>query len=135
MGTTVVSGSGTAVVVETGIHTYLSSLAKTIGKTRVRTSFDKAVNSVTALLLRFMLIMAPLVFLINGIVKHNWVEAFTFALSVAVGLAPEMLPVIVTANLAKGAIAMSDKKVIVKNIDAIQDFGSMNILCTLRPLW
>jgi P-type Mg2+ transporter len=130
MGTTVVSGSGTAVVVETGIHTYLSSLAKTIGGTRVRTSFDKAVNSVTALLLRFMLIMAPLVFLINGIVKHNWVEAFTFALSVAVGLAPEMLPVIVTANLAKGAIAMSDKKVIVKNIDAIQDFGSMNILCT-----
>jgi P-type Mg2+ transporter len=130
MGTTVVSGSGTAVVAETGRHTYLASLAKTIGSTRVRTSFDKAVNSVTTLLLRFMLIMAPLVFLINGIVKHNWVEAFTFALSVAVGLAPEMLPVIVTANLAKGAIAMSDKKVIVKNIDAIQDFGSMNILCT-----
>jgi P-type Mg2+ transporter len=130
MGTTVVSGSGTAVVAETGSHTYLASLAKTLGGTRVRTSFDKAVNSVTTLLLRFMLIMAPLVFLINGIVKHNWVEAFTFALSVAVGLAPEMLPVIVTANLAKGAIAMSDKKVIVKNIDAIQDFGSMNILCT-----
>jgi P-type Mg2+ transporter len=130
MGTTVVSGSGTAVIAETGNHTYLASLAKTLGGTRVRTSFDKAVNSVTRLLLRFMLIMAPLVFLINGIVKHNWVEAFTFALSVAVGLAPEMLPVIVTANLAKGAIAMSDKKVIVKNIDAIQDFGSMNILCT-----
>jgi P-type Mg2+ transporter len=130
MGTTVVSGSGTAVVAETGSHTYLASLAETIGGTRVRTSFDKAVNSVTKLLLRFMLIMAPLVFLINGIVKHNWVEAFTFALSVAVGLAPEMLPVIVTANLAKGAIAMSEKKVIVKNIDAIQDFGSMNILCT-----
>jgi P-type Mg2+ transporter len=130
MGTTVVSGSGTAVVAETGSHTYLASLAKTLGETRVRTSFDKAVNSVTTLLLRFMLVMAPLVFLINGIVKHNWVEAFTFALSVAVGLAPEMLPVIVTANLAKGAIAMSDKKVIVKNIDAIQDFGSMNILCT-----
>jgi P-type Mg2+ transporter len=130
MGTTVVSGSGTAVVAETGSHTYLASLAKTLGGNRVRTSFDKAVNSVTKLLLRFMLIMAPLVFLINGIVKHNWVEAFTFALSVAVGLAPEMLPVIVTANLAKGAIAMSDKKVIVKNIDAIQDFGSMNILCT-----
>jgi P-type Mg2+ transporter len=130
MGTTVFSGSGTAVVAETGSHTYLASLAKTLGGNRVRTSFDKAVNSVTTLLLRFMLIMAPLVFLINGIVKHNWVEAFTFALSVAVGLAPEMLPVIVTANLAKGAIAMSDKKVIVKNIDAIQDFGSMNVLCT-----
>ena len=130
MGTSVVSGSGTAVVAQTGSHTYLASLAKTVSGRKPRTSFDKGVNGVTMLLLRFMMIMAPLVFLINGIFKHNWVEAFTFALSVAVGLAPEMLPVIVTANLAKGAITMSDKKVIVKNIDAIQDFGSMNILCT-----
>ncbi|WP_009632065.1 magnesium-translocating P-type ATPase [Synechocystis sp. PCC 7509] len=130
MGTTVVSGSGTAVVAETGSHTYLASLAKTLSDRKPRTSFDKGVNGVTILLVRFMLIMAPLVFLINGVVKGNWIEAFTFALSVAVGLAPEMLPVIVTANLAKGAIAMSNKKVIVKNIDAIQDFGSMNILCT-----
>ncbi len=130
MGTAVVSGSGTAVVIETGSHTYLASLAKTISGRKPRTSFDKGVNGVTMLLLRFMLVMAPLVFVINGIFKKNWVEAFTFALSVAVGLAPEMLPVIVTANLAKGAIAMSEKKVIVKNIDAIQDFGSMNILCT-----
>jgi Mg2+-importing ATPase len=130
MGTTVVSGSGTAVVVESGSHTYLASLAKTVSGRKPRTSFDKGVNGVTMLLLRFMLVMAPLVFLINGTIKGNWVEAFTFSLSVAVGLAPEMLPVIVTANLAKGAIAMSDKKVIVKNIDAIQDFGSMNILCT-----
>jgi len=130
MGTSVVSGSGTAVVAKTGNQTYLASLAKTLGGRKARTSFDKGVNGVTLLLLRFMLIMAPLVFLLNGILKHNWVEAFTFALSVAVGLAPEMLPVIVTANLAKGAIAMSEKKVIVKNIDAIQDFGSMNILCT-----
>ncbi len=130
MGTSVVSGSGTAVVAETGKRTYLASLAKTLGGRKARTSFDRGINGVTMLLLRFMLIMAPLVFLINGILKHNWVEAFTFGLSVAVGLAPEMLPVIVTANLAKGAIAMSEKKVIVKNIDAIQDFGSMNILCT-----
>jgi Mg2+-importing ATPase len=130
MGTTVVSGSGTAVVAETGSRTYLASLAKTISGRKPRTSFDKGVNGVTMLLMRFMLVMAPLVFVINGIFKKNWVEAFTFALSVAVGLAPEMLPVIVTANLAKGAIAMSNKKVIVKNIDAIQDFGSMNILCT-----
>jgi len=130
MGTTVVSGCGTAVVAETGSHTYLASLAKTVSGRKQRTSFDKGVNGVTMLLLRFMLIMAPLVFVINGVVKGNWVEAFTFGLSVAVGLAPEMLPVIVTANLAKGAIAMSNKKVIVKNIDAIQDFGSMNILCT-----
>jgi len=130
MGTTVVSGCGTAVVAETGSHTYLASLAKTVSGRKPRTSFDKGVNGVTMLLLRFMMIMAPLVFVINGVVKGNWIEAFTFALSVAVGLAPEMLPVIVTANLAKGAIAMSNKKVIVKNIDAIQDFGSMNILCT-----
>ena len=130
MGTAVVSGSGTAVVAETGSHTYLASLAKTVGGRRIRTSFNKGVNGVTVLLLKFMLVMAPLVFVINGVSKGNWVEAFTFGLSVAVGLAPEMLPVIVTANLAKGAIAMSDKKVIVKNIDAIQDFGSMNILCT-----
>jgi len=130
MGTSVVSGSGTAVVAETGSHTYLASLAKTVSGRRARTSFDKGVNGVTMLLLRFMLIMAPLVFLINGVLKGNWIEAFTFGLSVAVGLAPEMLPVIVTANLAKGAITMSNKKVIVKNIDAIQDFGSMNILCT-----
>jgi Mg2+-importing ATPase len=130
MGTTVVSGSGTAVVAETGSHTYLASLAKTVSGRKARTSFDKGVNGVTMLLLRFMLVMAPLVFVINGVVKGNWIEAFTFALSVAVGLAPEMLPVIVTANLAKGAITMSNKKVIVKNIDAIQDFGSMNILCT-----
>jgi len=130
MGTAVVSGSGTAVVVQTGSHTYIASLAKSIGGAKVRTSFDKAVNSVTILLIRFMAIMAPLVFVVNGGSKGNWIEAFTFSLSVAVGLAPEMLPVIVTANLAKGAIAMSEKKVIVKNIDAIQDFGSMNILCT-----
>jgi len=119
MGTSVVSGSGTAVVAETGSHTYLASLAKTVSGRRARTSFDKGVNGVTMLLLRFMLIMAPLVFLINGVLKGNWIEAFTFGLSVAVGLAPEMLPVIVTANLAKGAITMSNKKVIVKNIDAI----------------
>ena len=130
MGTAVVSGSGTAIVAETGNHTYLASMAKTLSGRRVRTSFNQGVNGVTLLLLRFMLVMAPLVFLINGLVKGNWIEAFTFALSVAVGLAPEMLPVIVTANLAKGAIALSQKKVIVKNIDAIQDFGSMNILCT-----
>ncbi len=130
MGTAVVSGSGTAVVAQTGSHTYLASLAKTVSGRRVRTSFNKGVNGVTMLLVRFMMIMAPLVFLINGLAKGNWIEAFTFSLSVAVGLAPEMLPVIVTANLAKGAIAMSNKKVIVKNIDAIQDFGSMNILCT-----
>jgi Mg2+-importing ATPase len=126
----VISGSGTAVVVKTGNNTYLGSLAKTVVGQKTMTSFDKGVNDVSLLLLRFMLMMVPVVFLINGLLKGNWTEAFFFALSVAVGLTPEMLPMIVTANLARGAISMSDKKVIVKNIDAIQNFGAMDILCT-----
>lgn len=130
MGTTIVSGTGRAIVVETGNNTYLGSIAKTVVGQKAMTSFDKGVNGVSFLLLRFMLVMAPVVFLINGFAKGNWGEAFFFSLSVAVGLAPEMLPMIVTANLAKGAIAMSDKKVIVKNLDAIQNFGAMDILCT-----
>ncbi|MEI7839824.1 MAG: magnesium-translocating P-type ATPase [Methylococcaceae bacterium] len=130
LGTNVISGTGTAVVIETGGTTYLGSLAKTVVAHKTVTSFDKGVNDVSFLLLRFMLVMAPAVFLINGGMKGNWTEAFFFALSVAVGLTPEMLPMIVTANLARGAIAMSDKKVIVKNIDAIQNFGAMDILCT-----
>jgi Mg2+-importing ATPase len=130
LGTNVISGAGTAVVVETGNNTYLGSLAKTVVDHKTVTSFDKGVNEVSFLLLRFMLVMAPVVFMINGFIKGNWTEAFFFALSVAVGLTPEMLPMIVTANLARGAIAMSDKKVIVKNIDAIQNFGAMDILCT-----
>ncbi|WP_223211847.1 magnesium-translocating P-type ATPase [Microcystis aeruginosa] len=130
LGTNVISGTGRAVVIETGSNTYLGSLAKTVVGRKSMTSFDKGVNDVSLLLLRFMLVMAPLVFLINGLIKKNWGEAFFFALSVAVGLTPEMLPMIVTANLARGAIAMSEKKVIVKNIDAIQNFGAMDILCT-----
>ncbi|WP_204368761.1 magnesium-translocating P-type ATPase [Neosynechococcus sphagnicola] len=130
LGTNVISGTGTAVVIETGGNTYLGSLAKTVVGRKTMTSFDKGVNDVSLLLLRFMLVMAPVVFLINGLIKKNWGEAFFFALSVAVGLTPEMLPMIVTANLARGAIAMSEKKVIVKNIDAIQNFGAMDILCT-----
>ncbi len=130
LGTSVISGTGIAVVAETGSHTYLGSLAKTVVAHKTVTSFDKGVNDVSFLLLRFMLVMVPVVFLINGFIKGNWTEAFFFALSVAVGLTPEMLPMIVTANLARGAIAMSDKKVIVKNIDAIQNFGAMDILCT-----
>lgn len=130
LGTNVISGTGTAVVVETGSNTYLGSLAKTVVGRKTMTSFDRGVNDVSLLLLRFMMVMAPTVFLINGLLKGNWTEAFFFALSVAVGLTPEMLPMIVTANLARGAIAMSEKKVIVKNIDAIQNFGAMDILCT-----
>ena len=130
MGTSVVSGTASAVVIETGAQTYLGSLAKEVTGQRSRTSFDRGINDVSLLLLRFMVVMAPAVFLINGLSKGNWGEAFFFALSVAVGLTPEMLPMIVTANLSRGAISMSKKKVIVKNIDSIQNLGAMNILCT-----
>ncbi|MGB5940867.1 MAG: magnesium-translocating P-type ATPase [Rhodanobacter sp.] len=130
MGTNVVSGSATAVVVATGARTYLGSLARTIVGQRVQTSFDRGVNSVSWLLIRFMAVMVPIVFLINGLDKHDWLQAFLFALSVAVGLTPEMLPLIVTANLAKGALAMSRRKVVVKRLNAIQNFGAMDVLCT-----
>ncbi|RUL70412.1 magnesium-translocating P-type ATPase [Dyella choica] len=130
MGTNVVSGSATAVAVATGPRSYLGSLARTIVGTRVQTSFDRGVKSVSWLLIRFMAVMVPIVFVINGLDKHDWLQAFLFALSVAVGLTPEMLPLIVTGNLAKGAIAMSKRKVVVKRLNAIQNFGAMDVLCT-----
>jgi P-type Mg2+ transporter len=130
MGTNVVSGTASAVVVATGARSYLGSLAHSMGGQRVQTSFDRGVSSVSWLLLRFMAVMVPVVFLINGLDKHNWTEAFLFALSIAVGLTPEMLPLIVTANLAKGALAMSRRKVVVKRLNAIQNFGAMDVLCT-----
>ncbi|HLI17403.1 MAG TPA: HAD-IC family P-type ATPase, partial [Rhodanobacteraceae bacterium] len=130
MGTNVVSGSATAVVVATGPRSYLGSLARTLTGQREMTSFDRGVKSVSWLLIRFMAVMVPIVFLIQGFGKGNWLEAFLFAISVAVGLTPEMLPLIVTANLAKGALAMSKRKVVVKQLNAIQNFGAMDVLCT-----
>lgn len=130
MGTNVVSGSATAVVVATGANTYFGSLAKAVVGSRAETAFDRGVNSVSWLLIRFMLVMVPIVLLINGFLKGNWTEAFLFALAVAVGLTPEMLPMIVSSNLAKGAIAMAKRKVVVKRLNAIQNFGAMDILCT-----
>lgn len=130
MGTNVVSGTAKAVVIATGSDTYFGSLAKSIIGTRSQTAFDKGVNSVSWLLIRFMLIMVPIVFAINGITKGDWGEAALFALAVAVGLTPEMLPMIVSANLAKGAIGMARRKVVVKRLNAIQNFGAMDILCT-----
>ncbi|OOG65444.1 magnesium-translocating P-type ATPase [Rhodanobacter sp. B04] len=130
MGTNVISGTATAVVVATGARSYLGSLAHSMSGQRVQTSFDRGVKSVSWLLIRFMAVMVPVVFLINGLDKHNWTEAFLFALSVAVGLTPEMLPLIVTANLSKGALAMSRRKVVVKRLNAIQNFGAMDVLCT-----
>ena len=130
MGSNVESGTGLAVVVQTGSSTYFGSLAGSIVGQRQMTGFDKGVNSFTWLMISFMAVMVPLVFLFNGLSKHNWVEAFLFALAVAVGLTPEMLPMIVTVNLSKGAISMSKKKVIVKRLNAIQNFGAMEVLCT-----
>ncbi len=130
LGTSVESGTATAVVVSTGLDTYLGSMAGTIVGQEVQTSFDKGVARFTWLMIRFMAVMVPLVFLINGFTKHNWGEAFFFAMAVAVGMTPEMLPMIVTVCLSKGALAMSTQKVIVKRLNAIQNFGAMDVLCT-----
>lgn len=130
MGTNIVSGSATAVVVATGSHTYFGSLAKAIAGRRAETAFDQGVNRVTWILIRFMAVMAPVVLLINGFTKGDWFEAFLFSVSVAVGLTPEMLPTVVSANLGKGAITMSRKKCVVKRLNAIQNFGAIDVLCT-----
>lgn len=131
MGTNVVSGSATAVVVTTGSNTYFGALAQRVtATTRTLTSFQIGINKVSWLLIRFMLVMTPVVLLINGFTKGDWLEASLFALSVAVGLTPEMLPMIVTTTLAKGAVLLSRQKVIVKRLDAIQNFGAMDVLCT-----
>jgi P-type Mg2+ transporter len=130
LGTSVESGSATAVVVATGFQTYLGSMADAIVGPQVQTSFDKGVRRFTWLMIRFMIVMVPLVFLINGVTKRNWTEAFFFGMAVAVGLTPEMLPMIVSVCLSKGAIAMSRKKVIVKRLNSIQNLGAMDVLCT-----
>ncbi|PXY96028.1 magnesium-translocating P-type ATPase [Frischella perrara] len=130
MGTNIISGTAKGVVIATGADTYFGSLAKSIIGTRSQTAFDKGVNSVSWLLIRFMLVMVPIVLLINGLTKGDWLDAGLFALAVAVGLTPEMLPMIVSANLAKGAVGMAKRKVVVKRLNAIQNFGAMDILCT-----
>ncbi|MCF7545748.1 magnesium-translocating P-type ATPase [Pseudomonas petrae] len=131
MGTNVVSGAATGVILATGNNTYFGALAQRVSATdRAPTSFQAGVNKVSWLLIRFMFVMAPLVLFINGFTKGDWMEALLFALSIAVGLTPEMLPMIVTSTLAKGAVFLSRKKVIVKRLDAIQNFGAMDVLCT-----
>ncbi len=130
LGSNVESGTASAVVIHTGDKTYFGSLAASIVGQRQLTSFDKGVNKFTWLMIRFIAVMVPAVFLINGLSKHNWLEAFLFAMAVAVGLTPEMLPMIVTVNLSNGAIAMARKKVIVKRLNAIQNFGAADVLCT-----
>ena len=130
LGSNVESGAATAVVIHTGDRTYFGSLAASIVGERQLTSFDKGINKFTWLMIYFIAVMVPAVFLINGLSKHNWLDAFLFAMAVAVGLTPEMLPMIVTVNLSKGALAMARKKVIVKRLNAIQNFGAMDVLCT-----
>jgi P-type Mg2+ transporter len=131
MGTNVVSGTATALVVATGGRSYFGTLAAHATATETTpNAFQVGVNSVSWLLIRFAAVMVPIVFFVNGFTKGDWLEAFLFALSVAVGLTPEMLPMIVTSTLAKGAVLLSRKKVVVKRLDAIQNFGAMDILCT-----
>lgn len=133
MGSNVLSGSARAIVLATGSNTYFGSLAEKLLSKRESTSFDKGVQSFTWLMIRFMVVMVSFVFLIIGFKEHgehHWLEALMFALSVAVGLTPEMLPMIMTVCLSKGALMMSRKKVIVKHLHAIQNFGAMDILCT-----
>jgi P-type Mg2+ transporter len=130
MGSNVVSGSATGLIVATGARTYFGTLAGSLVGPRVQTSFDKGVQRFAWLMIRFMVVMVPVVFLINGFAKGAWLDAFMFAVAVAVGLTPEMLPMIVTINLAKGAMAMAKKDVIVKRLNAIQNFGAIDVLCT-----
>ena len=130
MGSNVISGSATGVVVATGDDTIFGEMAKASTAKPVMTTFEKGVNTVSWMLIRFMFVMVPIVLFVNGFTKHNWWEASLFALSIAVGLTPEMLPMIVTTCLAKGAVAMSRKKTIIKNLNSIQNLGSIGILCT-----
>ncbi len=130
MGSSVASGYATGIVIHTGSSTFFGQLADQISGVDTETSFDRGIRSFTWLMVRFIVVMTPLVFLINGLTKHDWLEALFFAVAVAVGLAPEMLPMIVTVNLGQGALAMAKKHAIVKRLNAIQNLGAMDVLCT-----
>ncbi|MDA8141381.1 MAG: magnesium-translocating P-type ATPase [Desulfobacteraceae bacterium] len=130
LGTSVTSGTARGVVVNTGIRTLFGAISERLAQKREETNFDQGVRSFTWLMIRFMVVMVCVVFFLVGLTKGNWIEALLFALSIAVGLTPEMLPMIVTVNLAKGALTMAKKKVIVKRLPSIQNFGAMDILCT-----
>src|SRR5699024_1866772 len=130
MGSNVVSGSAKAIVVSNGDDTIFGRIAKGVQEEPVETSFDKGVSSVSWLLIRYMLIMVSIVFFVNGFTKGDWLHALLFAISIAVGLTPEMLPMIVTTCLAKGAVSMSKENVIINNLNSIQHLGSIDILCT-----
>ena len=130
MGTNIVSGSATAIVLATGKNTYFGNMAKSLYTVNEKNSFEKGIDSISKLLIKFMVIMLPIILAINLTTKNDWWASLIFAITIAVGLTPEMLPVIMTSTLAKGAVNMSKKKTIVKRLSAIQTFGEMNILCT-----
>ena len=130
MGSNVVSGSALAVILVTGNDTMIGRIEKTLNNFDEPTSFEKEMNTISWLLIRLMLVLVPVVFVINGLTDSDWLEAGVFALSVAVGLSPEMLPMIITASLAKGAVIMAKEKVVIKKLNAIQDLGAIDILCT-----
>jgi Mg2+-importing ATPase len=130
MGTNVVSGSATAIVLSTGNNTYFGNMAKSLYSVKPKNSFEEGVDSISKLLIKFMVVMVPIILVINLCTKGDWWDSLIFAITIAVGLTPEMLPVIMTSTLAKGAVDMSKKKTIVKRLSAIQTFGEMNILCT-----
>lgn len=129
-GTNIVSGTATAIVLTTGNNTYFGNMAKSLYSVNEKNSFEKGIDDVSKLLIRFMVIMVPIILIINLCTKGDWWSSLLFAITIAVGLTPEMLPVIMTSTMAKGAVDMSKKKTIVKRLSAIQTFGEMNILCT-----
>ncbi len=130
MGSNIVSGSAKAVIITTGSSTYLGSMAKSLNTYQDKSSFEKNISSISGLLIKFMVIMVPIIFIANFITKGNWLDSLMFGITIAVGLMPEMLPVIMTSSLAKGAVNMSRKQTIVKHLGAIQTFGEMDVLCT-----
>ena len=130
MGTNIVSGSALAVVLRTGNNTYFGNMAKSIYTVSEKNSFEKGVDSISKLLIKFLVVMIPIILIINLTTKSDWISSLIFAITIAVGITPEMLPVIMTSTLAKGAVNMSKKKTIVKRLSAIQTFGQMDILCT-----
>ncbi|WP_349977377.1 magnesium-translocating P-type ATPase [Streptococcus parasanguinis] len=130
MGTNVISGRATALVLVVGDETMMGAIEQTINTYDEPTSFEREMNTISWLLIRLMLVMVPIVFVINGLTDGDWLEAGVFALSVGVGLTPEMLPMIITASLAKGSIIMAKEKVVIKKLNAIQDLGAIDILCT-----
>jgi Mg2+-importing ATPase len=130
LGTSVESGSATGVIVATGAQTYFGKMASSLSGQLVETAFDKGIKKFTWLMITFMIVIVPMVFCLYGFTKHDWKTAFLLAMAVAVGLTPEMLPMIVSVCLSKGALAMSKKKVIVKRLNSIQNFGAMDVLCT-----